>query len=157
MDTAQAVIDDFTGMSFVDMLCALLERCTYVSPDTIPFLRTLEYIESIHRAAGIEFSRQQYWNDEVIAGSHPVFPTELTSLLSGVPEELTIDNVDRMIRIVSAAELGEQNLRREYELARSSRRSSTTGTIDPGLLDRSISAAPVFVNVSADDETDDFL
>lgn len=165
MDAAQVVteepVDKFAGLTFSQACEMLFAKCKSNAPSSEGFQNMIDYIRKVHESMGVEFSCESYWNEGTISGSHEVFPQGLGSDLNTIPDVLTREYLEEMIRKVGGIESANATYRTNHERVSNSRHNparSGNGTIDTRLLTRNVNTAPIFLAQSsvAEDE-DDFI
>lgn len=164
MDAAQVVTEEvndiFAGLTFGEACEMLFAKCKSNAPSSEGFQNMIDYVGTVYKALGLEFSCEAYWNEGVISGSHEIYPPGINAEFNQVPEVLTREYLEAMIEKIGALETATAQYRSTHEraiLANQSRTRNGSGVIDTRLLQRSVNTAPVFTAVSGVDDEDDFI
>lgn len=153
----EPVVDRFAGLDFGQACEMLFAECKSNAPQSQGFQNMIDYIEKVHVAMGLPFSREEYWNSNVISGSYEVFPTNLGAGLNVIPDDITLEYLDGLIEKLEVLDQANVSYRQTHERAvGEARNGRTLGVIDTRLLTRSMNSAPLFVAMGAEDE-DDFI
>ena len=121
----------------------------------------MDFVAGVHETLGLPFSREEYWNDGIISGTHEIFPPQLGAGLNVVPDEITEEYLDNLIVQIGNIESLNASYRRTHEEVVSAARhgSRRSGVyIDINVLTRSMNSAALYIpNLQSADDEDDFI
>lgn len=164
MDQATSVeevgVDRFAGLTFGEACSMLFSECKSNAPASRGFQNMMDFVSGVHQAMGIPFSREEYWNENIISGTHEIFPAALGADLNVVPDEISEGYLDNLIERIGEIEQLNAGYRRVHEEVVSTSRSGSSrrnSHIDISALTRAMNSVPMYLPVNSADDEDDFI